>query len=175
MKTLRVPLALTLIAGLAACATPSIRATGDTTDLNVVSVSVDTDTMAQAVSGRASTVTKAQLDDDLTAALGAELAKASTPDGTPVTVAVTLTSVDLAPPVTRVAAAASSATGTVTVTEVGTDRTVVPATTLTGTSNSLRAPGVIGLATTQSVENDYRGTLSGFASTVRKALFGSEQ
>ena len=167
-------LAIGAIALVAGCATPSIRTAGDGTVLNVQSVSVDTSSMGTAVSGRENTTTIEQLDAHLTAAVTAELNAASDPNGVAADVSVVVESVDLAPPLTRVAAATSSITAVVTVTEQGSGRTIVPPTQLTGNTNSLRGAGAIGLATTRTVDQDYRSTLAGFASTVRAALFGSD-
>jgi hypothetical protein len=167
--------ALAAVALVAACTTPSIRTAGDASALNVVSVSVETAGMDVAVTGRQSAVTKEQLDADLTAAVTAELAQGSDATGTPAEVTVVVQSVKLAPPAARIVAATSTISGTVSVTEQKTGRVIVPPTAVTGNSKSLRAVGVIGLATTQTVENDYRGTIAGFAATVRKALFGPEQ
>ncbi len=162
--------ALALVAG---CTTQFIRTQGDSAALNIRSVTVDTSNMETAVSGRELALTRTQLDADLTAALTTELSAASVPSGVASDVTVTVNSVDLAAVITRAAGATSSITAVVTVTEEGTGREIVPSTQLTGNSDALRGAGVIGLATAQTVEQDYRGTLAGFASTVREALFGS--
>jgi hypothetical protein len=160
---------------LAACAVPSIRTAGDATALNVQSVTVETSGMSVAVEGRTSTVSKEQLDDDLTAALTAALAGKSDPEGRLVTVDVTMEQFRLAPPIERVVAGTSTATGVVTVTEVGTGTVVVPPTRLTGNTESIRAAWILGLATTRTVDKDYVGTVNGFASTTRRALFGEDE
>jgi hypothetical protein len=162
------------IAVITGCTTPSIRTAGDISAINVASISVETSGMDVAVTGRTSDVTKAQLDTDLTAALATELAQVSDPAGAKADVTVVVETLELAAPLTRVVAATSSITGIVTVTEQKTGRVIVPATHLSGNSNSLRAAGVGGLVTIQTVEKDYQGTLKGFSVTVRKALFGSE-
>ena len=165
--------AIALVSVVSACATPSIRTAGDTTALNVMSVSVDTSQMM--VEGRTLKVTHTQLKSDMEAAVLSAVAPESDANGTPVDVAIAVSKMRLASPLARVVADTSSLTGTVRVTEVGTGREVVPATEVTGNTKNIRGAGVIGLATTVSVEKDYRGTLAGFANTVRKALFGSEQ
>jgi hypothetical protein len=164
-----------VVAMLAGCATPSVRTEGDTSALNVVAVSVDTSAMKVSVEGRTSPVTKEQLAADLTGYLTSSLAEKSDPNGKPVNVAIVMSKVRLAPPIERVVAGTSTAKGTVTVTEVGTDNIVVPTTEVTGNTENFRFVSVIGLATTVTVEKDYRGTLKGFATTVRTALFGPEQ
>ncbi|MFL4469965.1 hypothetical protein ACERZ8_08840 [Tateyamaria armeniaca] len=168
----RFALAAVATLGLAACEVPSIRTAGDVAALNVQSVNVDTSGMSVAVEGRAFSVSRERLDDDLTAAISAALAAQSDPDGRVVTVDVTMEQVRLAPPIERVAAGTSTATGVISVTEVGTGAVVVPPTRLTGNSENIRAAWVIGLATTRTVDIDYRGTVNGFANTTRIALFG---
>lgn len=157
---------------LGACEVASIRTTGDVTALNVRSVDVDTSGMDVAVSGRASPVTAQQLDDDLTAAISAALAAQSDPTGRVVRVDVVMEEVRLAPPIERVAAVTSTATGVITVTEVATGAVVVPATRVSGNTENIRAAWVLGLATTRTIDIDYRGTVNGFANTIRIALFG---
>ncbi len=155
--------------------TSSIRTAGDTQALNIRSVTVDTSQMTQAVTGRTSNVTVSQLDADLTAAIRASVAQASDPNGTPADLSVRVSALMLAPPASRAVGNGSSIKGVIKVTEQKTGRVIVPATELTGFSKSLRAVGAIGLATTQTVEKDYRATLSGYAETVRVALFGSDK
>ncbi len=164
------------MAALAGCATPSIRTVGDTAALKIAAVSVDTSKMTFAVEGRKSDVSKEQLQADLEAAVSQSLAAKSDPAGIPVKVEIVMSQLRLAPPLERVVAGTSSATGQVTVTEIGQPRRViVPPTEVVGNTNNFRAVALIGLATTASVEKDYQGTLAGFADTIRKALFGSEQ
>ena len=166
-------LATGAIALVAGCTTQTIRTPGDSSVLNIRSVSVDTSNMESAVTGREIALTTTQLDTDLTAALTAQLSAASDPSGVASDVIVVVESVDLAPVINRAAGATSSITAVVTVTEEGTGRVIVPSAQLTGNTDSIRGAGVIGIATTRTVEQDYRGTLSGFASTVREALFGA--
>ncbi|WP_299723050.1 hypothetical protein [uncultured Tateyamaria sp.] len=171
----RVMLAALAFVGLAACDVPSIRTSGDVSALNVQSVEVDTSQMAVAVEGRAFAVTREKLDADLTAAITAALASKSDPEGRPVRVDITMEQLRLAPPIERVAAGTSAATGVVSVIEVGTGAVVVPPTRVTGNSESIRAAWILGLATTQTVDKDYGGTVNGFAATTRAALFGPDE
>ncbi len=174
-RALRMVLAGLAFCTLAACEVPSIRTEGDASALNVRSVSVETAGMAVAVEGRTSTVTREQLDADLTAAINAALASESDPNGRPVMVNVTMETLRLSPPIERVAAGTSTATGVISVTEVGTGAVVVPPTRLTGNTENFRGAWVLGLATTRTVDKDYRGTVNGFANTVRLALFGPDE
>jgi len=171
----RLALAALTVVGLAACEVPSIRTAGDVSALNVQAVNVDTAGLSSAIEGRVSTVTREQLDNDLTAALSAALSAQSDPDGRLVTVDVTMEQVRLAPPIERVAAGTSTATGVIKVTEIGTGTVVVPPTRLTGNSENFRGAWVLGLATTRTVNVDYGGTVNGFANSVRIALFGDMQ
>ena len=115
MKRGRIALAALAVLSLAACEVPSIRTSGDLSALNVQSIEVDTSQMAVAVEGRTSTVTREKLDADLTAAITAALAAKSDPEARPVRVDVTMEKLRLAPPIERVAAATSSATGVISV------------------------------------------------------------
>lgn len=160
---------------LAACEVPSIRTAGDVAALNVQSVNVDTSGMAVVVEGRVSTVTREQLDADLTAAISAALAFESDPDGRVVQVDVTMEAVRLSPAIERVAAGTSTARGVISVTEVETGTVIVPPTPLSGNTENIRAAWILGLATTRSVDDDYRGTVNGFANTVRLALFPPQE
>ena len=175
MKRGRIALVALAVLSLAACEVPSIRASGDLSALNVQSIEVDTSQMAVAVEGRTSTVTREKLDADLTAAITAALAAKSDPEGRRVRVDVTMEKLRLAPPIERVAAATSTATGVISVTELGTGTAIVPPTRLTGNTENIRAPWILGLATTRSVDKDYGGTVNGFAATIRKALFGEDE
>jgi hypothetical protein len=174
-RTLRLGLVGLALVLLAACEVPSIRSAGDTGALNVRSVTVDTAGMAVAVDGRTSTVTREQLGTDLTAAITAALASDSDPTGRAVDVTVNMETLRLAPPIERVVAGTSSATGVISVTETGTGVAVVPPTRLTGNTENIRAAWILGLATTRTVDKDYRGTVNGFAETARQALFPTQE
>lgn len=156
---------------LGACTVPSIRTAGDAEALNVVAVDVDTSQMAVVVEGRSSTVTAQQLDDDLTSALTAALASSSDPAGRSVNVSVTMEQFRLAPPIERVVAGTSTATGVVSVTDAQTGDVVVAPTRMSGNTENFRAASVLGIATTRTVDKDYRGTVNGYAETARKAIF----
>lgn len=171
-RNMRLSLAGLALLTLAACAVPSIRSDGDASSLNVQSIEVETAGIALGVEGRTSTVTRAQIDTDFTAAITAALAAQSDPMGRPVAVNVTMERVRLAPPIERVVAGTSMATGVISVTEIGSGAVIVPPTRLTGNTENIRAAWVLGLVTTRTVDKDYIGTVNGFANTVRLALFG---
>ncbi len=163
-----IPAAMAALA-LAACVAPSLETADGVGALNVAAVEVS---VAGPIVGRRAGVTADRLARDLDATLTDALARASDPEGRPVTVEVDVIEARLAPPIERVAAGTSRIRARVTVT--GADGTiVVPPTEITGNSDTIRLVGVLGVATTPSVENDYRGTVRGFAKTVRDALFGA--
>ncbi|MEP2890822.1 hypothetical protein [Tateyamaria sp.] len=170
---LRLLLAGLLCAGLAACDTPSIRTEGDTSALNVQAVTVDASGLSTGVEGRALSVSTQQLEADFMTAVSAALASKSNPEGRAVRVDVRLEQVRLAPPAERIVAGTSSATGTITVTDINSGAVVVPSSRVVGNTENFRGVSVIGLATTPSIENDYKGTVNGFANSARQALFGS--
>ena len=160
---------------LAACAAEAPDLTSDVGSINVRAVSVDVSSLAQAVEGREISVSKAQLQRDLTAALTKSLAQASDPNGTPVQVAVQVSKVQLTSPLrAAVAAGPSFVEGFVSVMALGGDAVVMAPTALKGSSEAVRLPGTIGIVTSPSAEKDYRQTLDGFAETVKKALTGDQ-
>ncbi|XDA98806.1 hypothetical protein AB1M95_02565 [Sulfitobacter sp. LCG007] len=176
MAVMRHILAVAVLAAVAACApTPSIRTVGDAGALDVRDIQVDANRLDLVIKGRQLERSRAQLKQDVTAALEAELRPVSVKDGTPVVVAVELVDLHLANTAERFVAQTSHVTTMVSVTEIGTGRVVVPATEVSGNTDNFRAIGVVGAATTLSVEEDYRGALRGYAKTVRAALFGSDQ
>ena len=124
------------------------------------------------VTGRQAGIAPGQFVADLDRDLTAELQAASDPAGREVTVTVAVSEVYLAPPVERVVAGTSYIVGTVVVDDANGQR-IVPPTAVRGNSANIRLAGALGLATTQPVQKDYRGTLRGFARTVRTALFGA--
>ena len=161
---------------LAACVTPSLETADGTGALNVTDVNVQVAAGAAqgdtVVTGRQAGITPGQFVAELDRDLTAELAAASDPAGQDVTVTVVVSEVYLAPPVERVVAGTSYIVGTVTVDDAN-GQPIVPPTAVRGNSDNIRLVGALGLATTQSVQNDYRGTLRGFAKTVRTAIFGA--
>jgi hypothetical protein len=167
--------AVALAATVSGCTTPSIRTAADTSALNIVSVSIDTSETDFDDGGRAVTRTPAQFEADLTAALMTELEPVSHSGGTPVEVKVKITQLRLAPPIERFVAGTSYLASLVSVVETGSGRVVVPETEVSGNTDNFRFVGLVGLVTTVSVEDDYRGTLRGYAKTVREALFGPQQ
>jgi hypothetical protein len=157
---------------LAACAAEAPDFTGEAGALNVRAVSVDVSGLDNAVTGRDVSVTKAQLQSNLTDALTASLAKSSDPDGIPARVVVVVSGVNLTSPLHAAAAGGpSSIEGLVSVVALDGNRQIVSPKSIKGSSADLRLPGVLGVVTSPSAENDYRGTVAGFAETVRRALF----
>ena len=155
---------------LAACTTAV-----DRTDLigpiTLASVSVD---MSNAVvEGRELPVSRASAASVLESAIISAVAPSNDPNGTPVDLDVVMTEVRLAPPLERVVAGTSSATGTLTVKDAETGDLLSGPVTVTGNTENLRAAGIIALATTVTPQEDYRGTVRGFAEVIRQTLFGS--
>ncbi len=175
LATRHIPAVLALGA-LTACVQPSLETVEGEGALNVTAVEVtvaeDAAQEDTVITGRQAGIRPEQFVPDLDAELTAALTEASDPSGAAVTVLVTVNQVYLAPPVERVVAGTSYIRGTVEVTGVD-GRTVVRPTSVQGNSDNIRLVGALGLVTTQSVQNDYRGTLRGFAKTVRNALFGA--
>ena len=124
------------------------------------------------ITGREIGVDADRFKADLDAALTHTLRDASDTAGEPVTVSVVVSEAFLAPPVNRAVAGTSYILGTVSVTGSGGGVLVRP-TEVQGNSDNIRLAGLPGVLTTQTVENDYRGTLRGFANTVRTAIFGA--
>ena len=176
MFALRHILAVVAIAALAACSSASLDTVNVEGGLNVtdvvVSVAGDAATAETVVAGRQAGIAPGQFRADMRSELLSVLAEASDPAGTPVTVQVTVNEVYLAPPVERVVAGTSYIRGAVQVTDQQ-GRTVVRPSAVRGNTENIRLAGAFGLATTRSVQADYRGTLRGFAKTVRNALFGA--
>jgi hypothetical protein len=167
--------AVLAIAALPACVTTSFETEEPIGALSVTGVEVALAGAAAdgtVVDGRQRSVSAAQFAADLDGTLTAALQGASDPSGRPATVSVTVSEVYLAPAIERVVAGTSYISGTVTVT--GADGTpIVPPTPVRGNTSNIRLAGTFGLLTTPSLDNDYRGTLLGFARTVRDALFGA--
>ena len=139
-------------------------------DVNV-SVAPSIANQSSVVTGRSYQVGSAKLVSDLEASLRSSLAQNSDATGTPVRVSVVVNEVFLAPPAGRVVAATSFIKGSLSVTKAD-GEAVIPPRAIRGTTDNIRLAGALGLVTTQSGEEDYRGTLRGFAKTVRTALFG---
>jgi hypothetical protein len=168
--------AVLAIAVLPACVSTAFEAPEAAGALNVTAVDVavagGVANAASVVSGRQLDVAPGQFVADLDGTLTASLQAASDPAGQPVTVSVIVDEVYLAPAVERVVAGTSYIAGTVSVTSAdGTE--IVPPASVRGNTSNIRLAGAFGLLTTPSLDNDYRGTLSGFARTVRNALFGA--
>ena len=160
---------------LSACAAQGPSVGRDAGALNVRAVTLDVSELQSGVEGRNTTVTMAQVKRDLETALSASLAQSSDPAGTPVRVTVEVSEVHLTSRVSAaVAGGASFVEGLVSVSELETDRQVLAPTTIKGSSETLRLPGVIGIVTSPSAENDYLETISGFTETVKNALFGED-
>ncbi len=135
---------------------------------------VTVDASSAIIEGRELQMTSAAVSQLFEAEIVNAVAQSSDPNGTPAKVDVVMTQIRLAPPLERVVAGTSTATGILTVSHAETGERLVPSTSVTGTSENIRAAGVIALATTVTPEEDYRGTVRGFAEAIRQTLFGSE-
>ncbi len=176
MLALRHIPAILAMAAIAGCVQQPLETVNVDGGLNVTEVTIavagDAASSQTVVTGRQAGIQSGQFRSDLDAELTSVLGQASDPAGTPVTVEVTVTEVYLAPPVERVVAGTSYIRGAVQVTDQQ-GRIVVRPTSVRGNTENIRLAGAFGLATTRSVQADYRGTLRGFAKTVRDALFGA--
>ena len=156
---------------VAACST-AVDRSDEVGTISVTSVSVD---MSSAViEGRDLPITRPAAEDVLETAIEAAIAPDNDPDGRLVNVNVLMTELRLAPPLERVVAGTSSATGIMTVTDAETGDRISPPVSVTGNTENIRAAGLIALATTVTPQEDYQGTVRGFAETIRQTLFGSE-
>ncbi len=164
-------LAGAIAASVAACA-PVVDRSDVLGPITVASVSVDASTAV--VEGRDLPITRAAAAGLLEDAIEGAVARSNDPNGRAVNVDVVMTQIRLAPPLERVVAGTSSATGTLTVTDAETGERLKAPVSVTGNTTNLRAPGVVGLATTVTPEEDNRGTVRGFAEAIRQTLFGSE-
>jgi hypothetical protein len=135
---------------------------------------VTVDASSAIIEGRELQMTSAAVSQLFEAEIVNVVAQSSDPNGTPARVDVVMTQIRLAPPLERVVAGTSTATGILTVSHAETGERLAPSTPVTGTSENIRAAGVIALATTVAPEEDYRGTVRGFAEAIRQTLFGSE-
>lgn len=169
----RVVFALLCATALTACAAPLVPPeTAATIDVRSVSVDVG---RYEGITGRNLTVSPERLKTDLTAALTRELAVSASGNSD---LTVQVSKVFLLSP----GAAAliggpgsnSAIVATVSVTDaVG--NTVLAPTEIRATSENFRLGGVIGVMMTPKPEDDYIGTVNGFAKSVKKRLLGDDK
>jgi hypothetical protein len=153
---------------LAACTQPVLQ-TGGSESLVVQNVTVDVSGLS-GITGRNITVPPEQIGQDVKVALEKALSRTGTQNAD---LAISLTAVKLT---SRGSAAAfggnSRITAILTVTDTDTKAVLVPPTEVTGYSQVVRVPGVIGVATSPTAANDYRQTVDGFALSVRDQIYG---
>ncbi|WP_299288642.1 hypothetical protein [uncultured Tateyamaria sp.] len=163
----RLSLMLVLIM-VAACTQPMLQ-DGTPQTFVVRDVTVDVASFT-GVTGREIAVPPAQVAADVKAALEASLAR---PGPQTADLLIQLTSVQLT---SRGSAAAfggnSRMTAVLSVRDAATGDVLIAPTQITGFSEFVRVPGVIGAATSPSPESDYRQTVDGFAESVRNQLYG---
>lgn len=163
--------ALLITLALAACDAPSGDAPRDLMPIAAHTVKVDVSEFA-AIEGRVVTMSPDEVGQDIATALAEQLAEAPT-DAVQADIALALTSVRLT---SRGAAFAfggpSRIEGLLTVIEAKTGAVLFGPETVVGTSETVRLPGVIGVATSPSAANDYRQTVAGFAIAVQRVLNG---
>ena len=166
-------IALTAAAVLAGCSTAPITVGSSGSAVSIDSVTVTTDQLAEAVSGRNLAKDKSEVADDVRAALEARLIGQGPAGGIPGDLVVSLQKVNLVPPGASALAPIQS-TITATVSVLAKDGSVlVEPVSVTAKNEGVRAGGIIGVAAAPSVEKDYERTVSGFANNLTKRLLGA--
>ncbi len=177
VRFLRSFIAVTALAVAAACTnvTDLSRTDADPGPLQLNAVKVDASGLEVVISeGRTVKRTRAQLEQDLTAAITREALLLSDPNGLLADVNVTIEKVYLAPLVERVVAGSSYIEGTVSVTNAADGSIIIAPTQVIGNSDTLRAIGALGAVgalANADVETDYQNSIDGYA----KALIASLQ
>ncbi len=177
MLTKRTFIGLGFLVLAAACSnvTDINRAKTDTGPLKLNAVRVDTSTVKNTSNRQIVGVSRKRLASDLTAALTTKLGAVSNPNGLPSNVNVTVEEVHLADIVERALVGTSYVVSTISVTDAATGEVIIAPTEVRGNSGQLRAGGVIGAATTQSVENDYKLAVQGYADALVASLVASKK
>jgi hypothetical protein len=155
---------------LAACEVPPLVDAETASTINVRNVVVDTSQIKGLSGGREYQVSPEKINSDLTAALR-QFMNASPTGNTDV--AVTVTKVKLVSPGEALLLGGNSfITGIIKV--QGADGSeVLPATEIFGSSQMARLGGLIGAATSPSPQKDYLDTVTGFATSARDRLLGT--
>ena len=155
---------------VAGCDTPSQVGIEDQPQIVANSISLDLSSFG-GVEGRALTLTNEQIAQDISNALRTALASNGEPPNADIN--LELTAVELT---SRGAAFAlggpSRIRGVLTVTDVQTGAVLFGPELFEGNSETLRLPGLIGVATSPSTDADYLQTIDGFAAAVAQELNG---
>ncbi|MEO0503294.1 MAG: hypothetical protein AAFZ14_08210 [Pseudomonadota bacterium] len=163
--------ALAFALALAACDAPPADAPQARSSIAAHVVTVDVSRFA-AIEGRTVAISPDEVGEDIATALTDTMADASG-DAVLADIGLVLTSVRLTSPGAAFAfGGPSRIEGTMTVTDVETGDVLFGPETVVGTSETLRLPGVIGVATSPSPADDYRQTVDGFAIAVQRVLNG---
>ena len=158
------------LAVLAACTEP-LMTQGQSENLVVRNISVDVSALS-GVTGRQIDVPAEQIGADVKAALEKALAR---PGPGNADLAVVVQSVKLTSPGAAAAFGGNSKISVLmTITDAKTGDVLLPTREVRGYSDVLRLPGVIGVATSPSRENDYRQTVDGFAQSVKEQIYGDD-
>ncbi len=156
---------------LAGCVQPLVDAETQK-KLVVGKVTVDASAIQPIGGGREITLTRQQIEQDLTAALSSQMIRPG--QGRPnARVAVQVDEVWL---VSRgqsfITGGKSNIRGTMTVTDLASGKQILPPTKVFGMNEGFRLNGVIGALTAPEPEKDYAGTVAGFAHQVAVQLLG---
>ncbi|WP_299047989.1 hypothetical protein [uncultured Tateyamaria sp.] len=168
-QTLRIALWLICCAALAACmdGTPQSQSRVSPADIVANVVRVDTSAFT-GIEGRNLDISAAQIASDIGRALGRRMGSGGPSNAN---IDVRLGTVRLTSPASAFAFGGPSAIeAEVVVTDASTGAVLFGPEQVRGTSEFLRLPGVIGVATSPSPERDYDQTVQGFAAAVTLAI-----
>ena len=159
--------------GLSACMTSEVANPSRVTPGDIVANVVRVDTSAfSGIEGRDLVVSREKVAKDISRAIGRRM------DGrgpSNANIDVRLNSVRLTSPGSAFAfGGPSSIEARVTVTDVDTGEILFGPEVIRGTSEFVRLPGVIGVATSPTPERDYEQTVEGFSVAVRAAINGTD-
>ncbi|WP_371228868.1 hypothetical protein [Roseovarius sp. 2305UL8-3] len=158
---------------LCGCMNTQLLEEGAANTFNVRDVSVDTVQLKKGVRGRVNEISPSKVARDIDANLTNKL-RARSRGETPVDLKVSITSVNLVSPgQSFLVGGVSTIMGIINVTDARTGELVLEPTQIAGTAKGNYAPGgLIGVALTKQVDDDYRSTVAGFVSDVERLLFG---
>lgn len=171
MTRMRVALALALIGALGACMDTAPQSQSRVSPADIVAnvVRVDTSSFG-GIEGRTLDIPTAKIASDIGRALGRRMGNGGPSNAN---IDVRLLSVRLTSPASAFAFGGPSAIeAEVTVSDAATGDVLFGPEQVRGTSEFLRLPGVIGVATSPSPERDYDQTVQGFAAAVAQAIRG---
>ena len=170
-QTIRTALCLVCLFALGACmgAAPQSQSRVSPADIVANVVRVDTSSFS-GIEGRDFDLSPAEIASDIGRALGRRMGGGGPSNAN---IDVRLKKVQLTSPVAAFAFGGPSAIeAEVTVTDASTGAILFGPESVRGTSEFLRLPGVIGVATSPTPEQDYRQTVQGFAAAVTQAIRG---